>query len=96
MSYIVYVTRKIELTASCFDVNKSDPQWYYYFLCGYRGILEHFGLPGTRGLDILCDGTIPPCAGLSSSSALVCCSALVTMHANDRQLSRVTVHYCLW
>jgi len=90
--YIVHVTRKIELTASCFQVNRSDPQWYHYFLCGYRGLLEHFGLTGTHGLDILCDGTIPPCAGLSSSSALVCCSALVTMHAYDKQLSRVTNH----
>jgi len=90
--YIVYTTRKIEQAPSCFDVDKSHPQWYHYFLCGYRGILEHFGLSAVHGFDILCDGTIPPCAGLSSSSALVCCSALVTMRAYDVQLSRVIDH----
>jgi len=92
MSHIMYClfNRKVELSLSCFDVDKTNPQWYHYFLCGYRGILEHFGLSGTRGLDMLCDGTIPCCAGLSSSSALVCCSSLVTMHAYDHQLSRVT------
>ena len=94
-NYTVYVTRTVELAAGCFDVDKCDPQWYHYFLCGYRGILEHFGLSGTRGLDILCDGTIPRCAGLASSSALVCCSALITMHAYNKQLSRVTDHFCV-
>jgi len=49
-------------------------------------------MSGTRGLDVLCDGTIPCCAGLSSSSAVVCCSALVTLHSYDKQLSRVM--YC--
>jgi len=80
------------MAPSRFDIDKSQPQWFHYFLCGYRGILEHFGLSGSRGLDMLCDGTIPCSAGLSSSSALVCCSALVTMHSIDKQLSRVTCH----
>jgi len=92
---IVCVTRTVELATDCFDVDKSDPQWYHYFLCGYRGILEHCSLSGPHGLDMLCDGTIPRCAGLSSSSALVCCSALVTMHVHDKQLSRVTDHFCV-
>jgi len=90
LHHIIYDNRKVELSVGCFDVDKSSPQWYHYFLCGYRGVLEHFGISGTQGLDILCDGTVPRCSGLASSSALVCCSALVTMHTYDKQLSRVT------
>jgi len=88
--YIVCAVRKVEISSSSVDVDKSCPQWYHYFVCGYRGVVEYFGLSTTRGLDVLCDGTVPRCAGLSSSSALVCCAALITMHAFDKQLSRVT------
>jgi len=89
------VTREVELAPHCFDVDKFDPQWYHYFLCGYRGILEHFSLSGARGIDLLFDGTIPRSAGLSSSSALVCCAALTTMHAYDKQLSKVMNCSCI-
>jgi len=89
----MHVCRMVKLTPGSSDVDKSSPHWYHYFLCGYRGVLEHFGLSGTLGLNILCDGVIPRCAGLSSSSALVCCSALVTLHAYDKCLSRVTCHF---
>ena len=41
------------------------------------------------GMDMLVEGSVPSRAGLSSSSALVCCSALVTMHANSKPLSKV-------
>jgi N-acetylgalactosamine kinase len=74
-----------------YNINKSNPQWFHYFLCGYRGLLEHIGVAGSIGFDLLLDGTIPRCAGLSSSSALVCCSALVTMHVYDKQISRVRI-----
>jgi len=90
------VYSKVELEPSCFDIDKSDPQWYHYFICGYRGILEYFGVSPTHGLDILCDGTIAPSSGLSSSSAFVCCAALVTMHVYDKQLSRVTNDFCFF
>jgi N-acetylgalactosamine kinase len=79
----------IEINPTNYDIDRTKPQWYHYFLCGYRGILEHFGLTGSLGLDILLDGTIPHCAGLSSSSALVCCAALITMNAYEKQISRL-------
>lgn len=44
------------------------------------------------GMSCLVDGTIPPSSGLSSSSALVCCAALVTTEANQKSLSKVKIN----
>lgn len=63
------------------SIDTSAPKWYHYFLCGYRGIAENHDLT-YKGLDVVVKGTIPPSSGLSSSSALVCASALATAHAN--------------
>ncbi|KAL3866449.1 hypothetical protein ACJMK2_043745 [Sinanodonta woodiana] len=71
-----------------FDINKTDPQWFNYFLCGLKGMTEHLGLTNPTGLNCMTDGTVPKSAGLSSSSALVCCSALTVMHANGQSCSR--------
>ena len=62
-------------------------EWYHYFLCGCKGVLEEteLGIGKPVGMDILTDGSIPPSAGLSSSSALVCCAALVTAYANKQK-----------
>ena len=51
--------------------------WYNYLLCGIKGVLEQLP-PETElaGLNLFVSGNIPPGAGLSSSSALVCCAAL--------------------
>ncbi|XP_034032125.1 N-acetylgalactosamine kinase isoform X2 [Thalassophryne amazonica] len=65
--------------------------WYYYFLCGVKGIQEKFGISHLAGMSCLIDGTIPPSSGLSSSSALVCCAGLVTMEANKKSLSKVAL-----
>lgn len=53
-------------------------KWYYYFLCGWKGILEHLNLQ-PRGINVLLSGTIPPSSGLSSSASIVCASALATV-----------------
>lgn len=80
--------KDFECDISNFEINKSDPQWYNYFLCGLKGMLEDMKLDKVKGLTCMVDGTVPPSAGLSSSSALVCCSALLTMHANGHSLSK--------
>lgn len=63
--------------------------WYNYLLCGIKGVLEH--APASTdilGMNILVSGTIPPGAGLSSSSALVCCAALAVNAALKCGLSK--------
>ena len=68
------------------EVKISGHQWFEYFFCGWKGIVEHFSVDSPKGMKILLDGNIPPSAGLSSSSALVCCAALSTVVANDLTL----------
>lgn len=65
------------------EIKLSGHRWYEYFFCGWKGIVEHFSLDSPNGMKVLLDGSIPPSAGLSSSSALVCCAALSTVVAND-------------
>ena len=60
-----------------------DHEWYSYFLCGLKGVVDDLGVHDIVGMDVVVDGNIPPSAGLSSSSALVCCAALATAHANN-------------
>lgn len=60
--------------------------WHNYFLCGYKGVVEDVCVQNPVGLNLLLDGSVPPSAGLSSSSALVCCAALVALHANGIEL----------
>ncbi|XP_072242158.1 N-acetylgalactosamine kinase [Leuresthes tenuis] len=83
-----------DFTVSCSEditIDRDNPKWYYYFLCGVKGIQERFGITRLAGMSCLVDGTIPPSSGLSSSSALVCCAGLVTMEANQKSLSKVTL-----
>ncbi|PIK39636.1 putative N-acetylgalactosamine kinase [Apostichopus japonicus] len=54
-----------------FKINSTKPSWYNYFLCGVKGILEFSKLSDPVGLDVTVDGTVPPSAGLSSSSAMM-------------------------
>ena len=60
--------------------------WHHYCLCGYKGVVETVCIQNPVGIDILLEGNIPPSAGLSSSSALVCCAALVTLVANGVEM----------
>ncbi|KAM4553325.1 N-acetylgalactosamine kinase [Fundulus diaphanus] len=72
-------------------IDRENPKWYYYFLCGVKGIQEKFGIARLAGMSCVVDGTVPPSSGLSSSSALVCCSGLLTMEANQKSLSKVAL-----
>ena len=65
----------------------SAPLWHQYVLCGIKGISEC--LKDSRdliGMNILVEGHVPPNAGLSSSSALVCCSALATTQVRKTEI----------
>lgn len=65
-------------------VGDGAPQWYQYFLCGIKGILNV--LPENlilKGLKVVVNGDVPQSAGLSSSSALVSAAALAMAHANN-------------
>ncbi len=85
-----------------FEINKEQPEWYNYFLCGVKGIVEKFGLDVHHnqtpvGMNVCVYGTIPKSSGLSSSSALVVCAALVAMHANGLNLSKEQLaNVCAW
>ena len=57
-------------------ITPGDAAWHNYFLCGVKGVREEFSVSDASGLDCLVDGTIPPSAGLSSSSALVVSAAV--------------------
>ncbi|XP_078313928.1 N-acetylgalactosamine kinase-like [Crassostrea virginica] len=71
------------------EINKETPQWQNYFQCGFLGMVEHLHIQSAvRGMKCMVDGTVPASSGLSSSSALVCCAALVTMHANGKSLPK--------
>lgn len=61
----------------------AKPQWHQYFLCGVKGVLD--ALPKdtlVKGFLVVVKGTVPPSAGLSSSSALVSAAALATSHVH--------------
>lgn len=82
-------------TIDAFSIDLEEgvaPQWYEYFLCGLKGIQELMKERGDqgniRGLSVLVSGSIPPAAGLSSSSALVCAAVLASALVNKLSLSR--------
>ncbi|XP_066492307.1 N-acetylgalactosamine kinase [Tiliqua scincoides] len=77
------------INANTIEIDQTKPLWHNYFLCGFKGIEDHFGLGSPSGMNCLIEGTIPPSSGLSSSSALVCCAALVTLMAKEKTLPKV-------
>ncbi|KAM8974170.1 N-acetylgalactosamine kinase, partial [Pelodytes ibericus] len=81
----------VSVSVNDIQIEKTKPLWYNYFLCGLKGIQDHFNLSSPTGMNCLLDGTIPPSSGLSSSSALVCCAGLVTLTANGLTLSKVEI-----
>lgn len=72
-------------------IDRDNPMWHYYFLCGVKGIQETCEMTDLAGMSCLVEGTIPPSSGLSSSSALVCCAGLLTMEANKKSISKVAL-----
>ncbi|XP_078540915.1 N-acetylgalactosamine kinase isoform X2 [Lissotriton helveticus] len=76
-------------SADNIQIDKTKPLWHNYFLCGLKGVQDHFNFKKPTGMNCLVDGTIPPSSGLSSSSALVCCAGLVTLTSYGMTLSKV-------
>uniref|UniRef100_A0A914H4M8 Galactokinase n=1 Tax=Globodera rostochiensis TaxID=31243 RepID=A0A914H4M8_GLORO len=86
------------------SANGAVPKWHHYFLAGWRGILETLGkgpegadtaaeaLEKAKGLRAVVASRIPPSAGLSSSSALVCAAALATLcvQTNGQPFERIS------
>ncbi|KAF2888361.1 hypothetical protein ILUMI_17812, partial [Ignelater luminosus] len=71
------------------SIGDGAPQWYQYFLCGTKGILDVLpkDIP-IKGFNVIVSGTIPQSAGLSSSSALVSAAALATAHVHKFSMSK--------
>jgi N-acetylgalactosamine kinase len=63
--------------------------WFEYIMCGIKGLIDNNDLEKVSNITALFSGNVPPSAGLSSSSALVCCSALMTAVANAVSMSKV-------
>ncbi|TPX32796.1 galactokinase [Synchytrium microbalum] len=70
------------------EIDATVHEWTNYFKCGYKGVFEELGLEEARDMMVMVDGTVPSGAGVSSSSAFVCCSALATMIANGITMSK--------
>src|SRR5262245_37541500 len=60
--------------------------WGNYHKAAAQGLLPSLGPDVLRGGDFLVEGTVPPGAGLSSSSALVVGSALALLAVNDHSV----------
>lgn len=69
-------------------------KWYHYFLCGYKGIVDKYCSMDVQSdnqqqlpsINVIVHGTIPAASGLSSSSAMVCSSALSTLIAYHQSI----------
>ncbi|KAJ3194494.1 galactokinase [Irineochytrium annulatum] len=71
------------------DIDSSVLEWSNYFKCGYKGAFEELGLPSKgKSLLVLIDGNVPAGAGVSSSSAFVCASALATTAAFGKEATK--------
>ncbi len=74
------------------DIDASAHEWSNYFKAGLRGALDWLRQQrnteerwAPAEMEILVDGSVPEGAGLSSSSAFVCASALAVLIANGQE-----------
>lgn len=66
------------------EIDATQHEWSNYFksgLCGALELLQQKGTVKPVGMEILADGTVPSGAGLSSSAAFTCASALASLVA---------------
>ena len=67
--------------------------WANYFQCAYKGVYGHLAAtgrpaPAPGGLQVLVHGRVPTGAGVSSSAALVCASALALLGVHGITLTK--------
>ena len=71
------------------DIDSSTLEWTNYFKAGFRGAVSLLRQKDTGfspvGIDVLVDGSVPAGAGVSSSAAFVCASALAVLRANGQE-----------
>ncbi|KAJ3253721.1 N-acetylgalactosamine kinase [Boothiomyces macroporosus] len=65
-----------------FTIDLKAHDWTTYFKCGFKGVLETYNVHSVS-VQVVVDGTVPTGSGLSSSSAFVCCSALLTSYIHN-------------
>ncbi|KAJ2830968.1 galactokinase [Coemansia erecta] len=75
-------------SGSSVTINNTTHEWTNYFKCGYKGAIEAIDCTNPQGMECLMDSSVPSSAGLSSSSAIVCCAVLATMKVNGRLLPK--------
>ncbi|KAL8963803.1 MAG: hypothetical protein Q9183_004943, partial [Haloplaca sp. 2 TL-2023] len=72
--------------AGKFDINAEKHDWSNYFKAGYNGAIgllrKKYPHLVPRSMKVMVDGNVPAGAGLSSSAAFVCASALAVLRAN--------------
>mmetsp|Transcript_13436 Transcript_13436/g.40635 ORF Transcript_13436/g.40635 Transcript_13436/m.40635 type:complete len:492 (-) Transcript_13436:416-1891(-) len=77
------------------EVDTNNHQWANYFMCAYKGVFEFLESKGVQqkpvGLQVMVHGTVPQGAGVSSSAALVCSSALALLAAYNAQATPAEV-----
>ncbi|KAL9003372.1 MAG: hypothetical protein Q9188_003745 [Gyalolechia gomerana] len=70
------------------DIDATVHEWTNYFKAGFNGAIDLLRQENPDfspcSMDILVDGNVPAGAGLSSSAAFVCASALAVLRANGR------------
>ena len=88
---MLYFTQNLlKLYLSIVSIDKGVPHWFKYFLCGIKGVMESPKISSVewKGAKVLVSGYIPPSAGLSSSSALVCSAAVFMSTAHNIKFGR--------
>eukprot|EP00051_Salpingoeca_urceolata_P031395 m.494280 g.494280 ORF g.494280 m.494280 type:complete len:458 (+) comp40106_c0_seq1:93-1466(+) len=81
----------IKQWAAPVEIDNQKHCWANYFLAGAKGVLESGKVEKVTGVQCMVDGNVPPSAGLSSSSALVCGAALAVAHANGASFTKVEI-----
>ncbi|KAF8980254.1 galactokinase, partial [Entomortierella lignicola] len=70
------------------DINPEAHVWSNYFSAGYRGVLDELCIEKPKGMLCLMSGNVPTGAGLSSSSAFVCCAVNAIVKAQESLIEK--------